>query len=614
MAWTFETSQGNESEKVRSRIATYLNGRGIDLGCGPWKIVKNSDQENNCIGVDVFSGADIIGDISNLPQFTDEQFDYVFSSHSLEDIFYTEAALREWWRLLKPDGVLILYLPLTRKVAKKLGLENWKDFYPDKGSDGANPAHKHDYHPEDIRDCIGVIGHANLEVEEIRGEGNEYSFLQVYRKLSSIHLPVTSLEKTNGHGVKKALVVRYGAYGDCLMSTGAIRLLAEQGYKVTVNCTSYGEPIFRHNPYVENLAIQQKDIVPNTQLESYWKECAKGYDRFVNLSGAAEDSLLIPDTKMFLSAIELRKKYPNHPQKEIFESIVKEYRKRIGDKNYYDNHLEKAGLEERGLNGELYFTPSEELVARDFRNRYRKSFIILWSLSGSSYHKIYPYFQWVVQDILNRIPEVLVISVGDDLCALMERAESDRYLPRSGIWNIRQSMIMTKYADLVVGPETGILNAAGCFDTPKITLLSHSTHGNLCKYWKNDYCLSPENTWCYPCHMLHYQHPCGKDTFCHACGMTHYIEDEESKNGIISCPYGELDIKKIPHVFTGNVKKKLKQQVQRVLNEPNRKELPLCMAEGIKPERVVQRILEVYESWQERVVTRTDAPVSIAFA
>ena len=51
-----------------------------------------------------------------------------------------------------------------------------------------------------------------------------------------------------------------------------------------------------------------------------------------------------------------------------------------------------------------------------------------------------------------------------------------------------------------------VTNAAGCFDTPKITLLSHSSHENLCKYWKNDYCLEPDKTLapCYPCHCLHY--------------------------------------------------------------------------------------------------------------
>src|SRR5262249_12712882 len=77
---------------------------------------------------------------------------------------------------------------------------------------------------------------------------------------------------------------------------------------------------------------------------------------------------------------------------------------------------------------------------------------------------------------------------------------------KAGEWSIRQSLIATKMVDLVVGPETMITNASGCFDTPKIVLLSHSSKENLTKYWKNDYSLEPdvENAPCYPCHQLHY--------------------------------------------------------------------------------------------------------------
>ena len=64
-------------------------------------------------------------------------------------------------------------------------------------------------------------------------------------------------------------------------------------------------------------------------------------------------------------------------------------------------------------------------------------------------------------------------------------------------------MVMTKYADVVVGPETGLMVAAGCFDTPKIMMLSHSSEENLTKYWKNCTALSA-GVECQPCHQLHY--------------------------------------------------------------------------------------------------------------
>jgi hypothetical protein len=50
------------------------------------------------------------------------------------------------------------------------------------------------------------------------------------------------------------------------------------------------------------------------------------------------------------------------------------------------------------------------------------------------------------------------------------------------------------------------MNVAACYDVPKITFLSHSSHENLCKNWTNDYCLAPNQAIaaCYPCHQLHY--------------------------------------------------------------------------------------------------------------
>ena len=354
------------------------------------------------------------------------------------------------------------------------------------------------------------------------------------------------------------------------------RLLKQQGYYVIANVANdYAMAVLQHNPNVDEIAPQLRGLVPIPELDEYNKELARGCDRFVNLTGCTEEALLIPDTKYYLTLSKVMKEHPEAEQRAVFEEILKEYRKIVNGKNYYDAHLERAGFSERGLNGELYFSDTEELVARDFRYRTRDRFLVLWSLSGSSYHKWYPYVQHAIQGVLDAIPEALVITVGDEACQLMEKAESPRYHPRSGKWSLRHSLIMTKYADLVVGPETGILNAAGCFDTPKITLLSHSTHDNLCKYWKNDYCLAPEDTFCHPCHMLHYVHPNKTGEKCYQCGVEHN-EKAVTPGGIWSCPYINLfpDGKGEGTYF------------------------PLCVGHGMPPERVIARILEVYRRWR----------------
>ena len=64
---------------------------------------------------------------------------------------------------------------------------------------------------------------------------------------------------------------------------------------------------------------------------------------------------------------------------------------------------------------------------------------------------------------------------------------------------------MTQYADCVVGTETGVMNAAGGLDVPKVIMLSHSTEENLTKYWKNTTTLCAYDAPCYPCHRMHYE-------------------------------------------------------------------------------------------------------------
>jgi hypothetical protein len=56
---------------------------------------------------------------------------------------------------------------------------------------------------------------------------------------------------------------------------------------------------------------------------------------------------------------------------------------------------------------------------------------------------------------------------------------------------------------VVIGCETGVLNAVAFESNRKVVLLSHSSHENLTKHWRNCHALSPVGIGCYPCHRLH---------------------------------------------------------------------------------------------------------------
>lgn len=92
----------------------------VDLGCGP---NYKEFPEGIPVRVDIDEqwSPDYRCDIRNLP-FGNQEFDIVHSSHALEHIQRSEtsATLKEWVRILKPDGELRLTLPDIAWAAKNI--------------------------------------------------------------------------------------------------------------------------------------------------------------------------------------------------------------------------------------------------------------------------------------------------------------------------------------------------------------------------------------------------------------------------------------------------------------------------------------------------------------
>jgi len=485
--WSAELPEGNEMAKCRNRVASYLRGIGLDLGCAKAKVCEGA------IGIDnAHKEADIqidLGGVDALGIFADGAFDYVFSSHCLEDFLATDAILAEWWRVIKPGGHLILYAPDP-------------DYYPKIGTAGANPTHKRDLYWQDVWKIVKGLGNAKLISASRHNESNEYSWqLVVMKKNARLKKVAASARKVfDGmspfprvrKGPKEALVIRYGAMGDMIMITPILRQLKKDGYNVVLNCSEYATQVLKENPNIDEFIVQQKDVIPNDQLDEYWAEISKGFDKVVNLTGTIEQDLLKVQGK------------------EEFNWSHRKRRKEC-DKNYIDYSMERAGYPElKGEPTELFFTEQEEGLVRVFLENHKGKFLIVWAMSGSSMHKAYPWSEYIAGSICQKYwNETLIVTVGDDISRILEW-NLPNTLSRCGVFTIRQSMILTKYANLVIGPETGMLNAAGCYDTPKIIFLSHSSEANLTKYWKNVMALHPENCRCHPCHKLIYVDTCLK--------------------------------------------------------------------------------------------------------
>lgn len=483
MVWRAEDTAGNESGKIVWELVPYTRGRGLDLGCGPNKGFPHFIGVDNGLDQTLF-GIEVKPDIKvdtceRLPMFGSGAFDFVYSSHLLEHIKDHKSALKEWWRLIKPGGHLVLYLP-------------HKLFYPNIGQPGSNPDHKHDFMPQDIVDAMLEIGGWDLLRNEDRNGDREYSFFQVYKKR-------TDGKHTYPHKTpkpeKSCAVVRYGAFGDLIQTSSIFPGLKAQGYHITLYTTPRGWDVVKNDPHIDAVILQDTDQVPNHLLGDFWDYEAKKYDRFINLSESVEANwLAIPGRSNYKWPSNLRKKYLNV--------------------NYFEFMHDMA---EVPMPPAPRFYPTD--VERDWAEKERKSWggdkVIMFALSGSSVHKVWPHMDGLFARLLISDKNIRIVTVGDDLSKMLEVGweKETRVIKKAGEYNIRQTLALLDVVDMVIGPETGVLNAAAHMDIPKMVMLSHSSHENLTKHWKNTVALEPVNTPCYPCHQMHYgfEH-CTRDT------------------------------------------------------------------------------------------------------
>jgi SAM-dependent methyltransferase len=95
-----------ETRKARARrlregfFEKYIQGKGIDIGCG------NDPLTESCEKWDIGEGNATF--MQGLPR---NSYNWVYSSHCLEDLANYEEGLKNWWELVIPGGNLILFLP-----------------------------------------------------------------------------------------------------------------------------------------------------------------------------------------------------------------------------------------------------------------------------------------------------------------------------------------------------------------------------------------------------------------------------------------------------------------------------------------------------------------------
>ena len=286
---------------------------------------------------------------------------------------------------------------------------------------------------------------------------------------------------------KSVCIQRYGGFGDMLQVSSILPGLKEQGYSVTLNVTPKNLELMRHDPHIDAAFLQTTGQVPNQELGFYWDALSECFDKFIMLSESVEGALLaLPD----------RRESAWHP---VYRRMI------MGTVDYLEATHAIADVP---LPPRVRFYPSNK--EKEWARRYRAklggdSFVIVWALSGSSVHKAWPYLDVIIARLMTEYKHVKVVTCGDSLSQILEVGwdKEDRVITKSGKWSIRETLTFIEYCDLVIGPETGVLNAASMLGVPTFLMLSHSGPLNIGGNWVNTTVFEPERTPCYPCHILH---------------------------------------------------------------------------------------------------------------
>lgn len=165
-----ETSKAKPRREKEGFFAKYCQGQGLDIGYG------GDLLSSNCQGWDYADG-----NAQYLKGVPDSSFDFVYASHILEHVRNPTVAIKNWWRVLKTNGYLIVAIPERNLYEKRTRLPSHR-----------NNDHKHFFllENDEAPDTIGLcpfikrtLPHYQIVYARVCGSNDEYAIEAVVKKI-----------------------------------------------------------------------------------------------------------------------------------------------------------------------------------------------------------------------------------------------------------------------------------------------------------------------------------------------------------------------------------------------------------------------------------------------
>jgi SAM-dependent methyltransferase len=154
----------SETEKYRYASVPYLSGVGVDIASQgvavvPWAISYDLPHDEFSFysnGSPPKGPLQLRGFADKLP-FEDQSLDFVYSSHYIEDVFDWKPIIKEWDRVLKIGGHMVILLP--DRALWNQAIERGQP---------PNCSHRHESFPGELSEFFGnFFGHYEIVKDEL---------------------------------------------------------------------------------------------------------------------------------------------------------------------------------------------------------------------------------------------------------------------------------------------------------------------------------------------------------------------------------------------------------------------------------------------------------------